>query len=126
MTPSDAATMSATVDADGGEPELPASVSPSGAEPAQAAAFSVGPPRVSASSLTCNYLDQGTKSNLAESACDAAQARALRRSGVTPPPRAPLAGLLLAASHAAVLDTHAKPFSSPTDSAHAMFKARLL
>jgi hypothetical protein len=32
--------------------------------------------------------------------------------------------LLLAASHAAVLDTHAKPFSSATDSAHAMFKAR--
>ena len=43
---------------------------------------------------------------------------------MTPPPAPPLAGLLLAASHAAVLDTHAKPFSSPTDSAHAMFKAR--
>jgi len=74
-----AATMSATVDADGDEPELPASVSPSGAEAAPPLlSSSVGPPRVSASSLTCNYLDQGTKANLAESA-----SRRVRRARCT-------------------------------------------
>ena len=53
------ARMAASVDAE--EPALPPSVAASGRS-------SVGAPRVSASSLSCNYLDQGTKTNLAESA----------------------------------------------------------
>ena len=78
MTPAEAsapARMAASVDAEEAEPALPASVGASG--PAQPP--SSGAPRVSASALTCNYLDQGTKSNLAESAWRAGSLRARAR-----------------------------------------------
>lgn len=62
------ATMSAAVDTGEGVATPPPSPPAAAADACEAPPAAVGTPRVSASSLSCNYLDQGTKSNLAESA----------------------------------------------------------